>query len=144
MFGNSLSMFGTVPHDHHRVRRAALSPYFSKRSVTKLEPIIKSLVERLCTRFHEFQKSGEPLNLEVACSALTTDVITEYAFGNSYKLLEKKYFASEWLEIMKTASQSGYLNMQFAWLLPVMKALPVWITQKANPPMMQLINFRKV
>jgi hypothetical protein len=75
---------------------------------------------------------------------LTTDVITEYAFGSSYRLLEKKYFASEWLEIMKTASQSGYLNMQFGWLLPVMKALPVWITQKANPPMMQLITFRKV
>ena len=69
MFGKTTSVFATVPHDLHRVRRAPLSPYFSTRSVTRLEPLIQSLIQKLCARFCDLQRSGEPVNLESAYSS---------------------------------------------------------------------------
>jgi hypothetical protein len=32
--------FGTVDHDMHRMRRAAMNPFFSKASVRRLQPLI--------------------------------------------------------------------------------------------------------
>jgi hypothetical protein len=95
---------------------------------------------RLC----DFQKSGEPVNLVVAYSALTTDVITEYAFSRSYKFLERKYFAPEWWDMMMAATQVCHVNKQFPWLMPLVKALPVWVVKKTNPIMMGMLNFQKV
>ena len=45
------STFSTVSHDVHRTRRGALNPFFSKRSVQQLEPLIRSKVEKLSDRF---------------------------------------------------------------------------------------------
>jgi len=144
MFGNSLSMLGTVPHDHHRLRRSVLNPYFSKRSVARLEPVIQSRVDSLCERFRELQKLGAPVNLGDAYSALTMDIITEYSFAKSYGLLAKPEFASEWAKVMMAASESSHLNKQFGWLLPIMKLMPTWLVKLVNPPMMSLIYFQAV
>ena len=49
--GAPSSTFSTVSHDIHRTRRGALNPFFSKRSVQQLEPLIRSKVEKLSERF---------------------------------------------------------------------------------------------
>jgi len=111
MFGNSLSMLSTPPHDLHRLRRVPLNPYFSKRSVMRLEPVIQSCVDVLCERLREAEKSREPVNLGVACFALATDVITRYCFGESYGFLAKPDFGPEWpVSLMKVAELSHVLN----------------------------------
>lgn len=144
MFGLTSSILGTVPHEHHRIRRAALSPYFSKRSVVQLEPIISSLVEKLCDRFRDFQRSSQPLELGSAYAALTTDIITEYWFARSYGFLDKPDFMPEWVETWMAASESAHLIKQCPWLVPVMQALPNWFGEKTIPGMMQLINLHSV
>ena len=63
------SMFGTNDHDLHRIRRAAVHPFFSKGAVRKLQPIIEERVEALMGR--GFQASGEPVPLNYAFSAYT-------------------------------------------------------------------------
>ena len=144
MFGNPKSMIGTVPHDHHRLRRAAINPYFSKQSVARLEPTIQSLIDALCARFREFQQSGEVLNLGCAYSALTTDVITEYCFARSYGFLGRKDFGWEWARVLLQASEMSHLLKQFGWLYPTLNAMPNWLVQWTNPPLMHLINFQRV
>jgi hypothetical protein len=144
MFGNPKSMIGTVPHDHHRLRRAAINPYFSKQSVARLEPTIQSLIDALCARFREFQQSGEVLNLGCAYSALTTDVITEYCFARSYGFLGRKDFGWEWARVLLQASEMSHLLKQFGWLYPTLNAMPNWLVQWMNPPLMHLINFQRV
>ena len=144
MFGNSESVFGTLPHEHHRLRRQVLNPYFSKRSVAKLEPMIVRVIENLCRRFRERHDSGEPVNLRHAYAALTMDVITEYSFSSSYGCVDAPDFARAWPEIMDDVSEAGHLNKQFGWLLPVMKMMPVSMVRAMNPQMMQLIDFQTV
>jgi len=42
-----------------------------------------------------------------------------------------------------SASETSHLNKQFGWLLPLLKALPVWMVKLTNPQMMQMIDFQK-
>ena len=63
--------FATPDHNLHRMRRAALNPYFSKAKVRSLQPRIESGLKNLMGRFQEFQKSGEPMTVSLAYAALT-------------------------------------------------------------------------
>lgn len=46
----------TIPHDHHRIRRAALDPYFSKTSIRRLEPVITETLITYCNVWMPTQK----------------------------------------------------------------------------------------
>lgn len=144
MFGNSLGSVGTVPHNLHRMRRAPLNPYFSMQSINRLEPAIKSVIEIFCDRLREARRSGEPLDLFVAYSALTGDVITEYCFGKSYGLLAEPDLGREWPEVFRGVGELTHLIKQFGWLFPLMQALPMWFVAMANPKMMPLLRHQEV
>lgn len=75
---------GTIDHDLHRVRRSALNPFFSKRSVNDLAPFIQNIVDALCARFDDAAKTGEPIDLRFAYAALTLDVMGEFCFSKSF------------------------------------------------------------
>lgn len=68
--------FGTLSHDLHRSRRNALNRYFSKAAVAKLEDRIQDKAELLCEKFLEMANTGTPIDLAVAFSCFTTDVVT--------------------------------------------------------------------
>jgi hypothetical protein len=144
MFGNSSSHFGSVPHNQHRMRRAPLNPFFSKRSVARLEPMIRSVVEKLCTRLRAFQQTKEPVNLRHAFAALAMDVVTDYSFAKSYNCLDEPDFAPIWPEAVDSVSEQSHVNKQFPWLLPVMRLTPLWLVERLNPHIMRLINFQIV
>ena len=145
LFGNTTtSMFGTLPHDLHRQRRAALNPYFSKQSVTRLTPVIQSLVDALCGRFRDAQKSGESVNLGVAYCGLTTDIITEYSFGKPYGFLTRPDFGSDFHALLVQGGLVSHLVKQFGWLFPMMQAMPTWFVAMVNPQMMSLIGLENV
>jgi cytochrome P450 len=80
-------MFATPAHDMHRRRRAPVNRYFSKASITKMEPHVHRLVQALCTKILS-QKDGKPFDVTHAYSQFTTDIITSYCFGQSSGLLE--------------------------------------------------------
>lgn len=58
-----LSLGGTVKHDLHRKRREALNPFFSKKSVQVLGPMICAKVDLLCKHLDDHLKSQVPINL---------------------------------------------------------------------------------
>lgn len=64
----------TASYDVHRKRREALSPFFSKRNVLYLEPVITGKVEQLCRLIAKHAAEGSPVNL--------SDIL--YAFSNEY------------------------------------------------------------
>ncbi|KAI8255712.1 Exopolygalacturonase X-1 [Colletotrichum sp. SAR 10_98] len=118
------SSFSTVPHDLHRLRRGALNPFFSVRSVTQLEPLIRSKVEKLSARFGDIAQTGEVVRLDAAFMALTMDIICDYAFANDRKYLDEPDFKLIWKETIIGAFEGGAVGRQFPWMLPVMKRLP--------------------
>jgi cytochrome P450 len=64
-------VFGTPQHDLHKMRRAALSPYFSMASVRRLQPVIQERVDLLLKRLKELRDSGKVLMASWAFAAFT-------------------------------------------------------------------------
>jgi cytochrome P450 len=70
-FGIPESTFATASHETHRMRRAALNPFFSTASVRRLQPMIEERLDRLLEGFGEFQQSGESMTISLAYAAFT-------------------------------------------------------------------------
>ncbi|KAJ5462572.1 benzoate 4-monooxygenase cytochrome P450 [Penicillium sp. IBT 31633x] len=110
------SVFQAVDHDVHRIRRAALNPFFSKRSIQELEPMIAGKIDALSSRFEAAVRTGEIVPLTYACGALTMDVISAYAFGAETGNMVRQDWGAEYLDAYSKLSQFGPIGRQFPWL----------------------------
>lgn len=140
--GAPYSTFATVSHNLHRIRRGALNPFFSKRAVASAEPLIWEKVGRLCQRFADAWKRKQVLRLDAAYMALTMDIITHYAYGESYNYLSEEDFKLDWKETVVDGSANGALLRQFPWALPVMKRMPLWVLRVLLPKAAALMQWQ--
>ena len=117
-------MFGTISHERHRLRRNAITPFFSTASLRKLEPLIQDNISRLLAVFRRYQSTGEVLPIRPAFSALTSDVITEYCFGISENYIEAKDFNALVLETTDKLTDNMHVTVQWPWLPVLLNKLP--------------------
>jgi hypothetical protein len=144
MFGTPGASFATVPHDLHRRRRAPVSPFFSKAAVYSLEPQIRELIDKLCTRLKEFQKSNAPAELGRVFSALTTDVITFYVFGERQGSLDAPDFDPVLHRAIQASVQMTPMGKQFPWMIPLSRSMPYWLLNALDPLMMRMAKLSDV
>lgn len=104
MFGTTLAAVGTTDHHLHRLRRSALNTFFSKRSVSKLQPKIQRMVDYACHLIKDRGSRHEKLNLKNCFAAFSADVIGEVAFGHGYGLLDRPDFEPGWQKLMMVCS----------------------------------------
>ncbi|KAF2144118.1 uncharacterized protein K452DRAFT_267281 [Aplosporella prunicola CBS 121167] len=140
MFGTTDAAVGTVSHELHRLRRAALNPFFSKRSVTRLEPVIQANVDKLCQRLQAFTGTAQPVNLRDAFTALSADVIGSFAFGRSYGFLDVPDFNPGWHKLMIDLSRGTHLMKQFGWLYTIMTHIPQKLVSIVHPLTKELFD----
>ncbi|TVY45852.1 Cytochrome P450 monooxygenase [Lachnellula subtilissima] len=134
-FGNLESMIGAVSHSKHRQRRAPLNKFFWRASITRLEPLIQSAVDTLCSRLGDFQKEKKEVLISSGWSCLTNDVVSEYAFGKSYNYW-KTHMTSTRVSTMPCA-------MIMPWAIGPMQKLPKWIMKMLDPKTLSFIDFQK-
>lgn len=144
MFGSGTSAFSTTDHDLHRIRRAAVSSFFSTLSVKKLESGVELVISKAMSRLKESCGSGTPINLVPFYSALTTDIITQYAFGRSYDYLDQPGFAREWYQMWTDTSENSHFIKQFPQIIPLMENMPDWIVKLTKPNMLGFIKMQRV
>ncbi|OQV03992.1 Fungal specific transcription factor domain-containing protein isoform 1 [Cladophialophora immunda] len=143
LFGSSDAAIATVGHDMHRMRRGAMNRYFSKESIRRLEPIINRNVEKLAQKLAEFKGSARSLNVNLPFGAFTSDIITEYCFGQSRDWLDKPGFNEKFIEMMASVHDLGAAAKQFNFLILV-DMLPDWFVEKQDAGMAAFIQFRRV
>ncbi len=121
-FANPGSLVGTLDHDIHRKRRAAVLPFFSKQKIYALEPFITSMVDKLCDKIQDYRKSGAVMPLRNAFHCFAADVIGEYCFAESGGLLDKPEFALNNMQNhsqgLKAGLRARYLP---SWYMPVVR-----------------------
>ncbi|KAK3203875.1 hypothetical protein GRF29_106g902064 [Pseudopithomyces chartarum] len=117
--GAPTSVISTVEHDHHKVRRMPLLPFFSKQSIAKLEPFIWSRVNLLVAKLRQALHTGETVELIDGYGAITTDVISRYAYGESFDYLGKD-------------SDMSFKN-DYLHAINVILGLPQWALQFMHP-----------
>jgi hypothetical protein len=123
----------TPSHELHRLRRAALNPFFSKRSVDAFEESIRNKVDLLCSRFSESVDTSQVVELGAAMTALSMDVITDYCYDDCFDTLKKPDFAAEWKKIINALLEGIPVIRCFPLLMTVMQALPIAVVSKLAP-----------
>ncbi|KAL3420072.1 cytochrome P450 [Phlyctema vagabunda] len=142
-FGIPESVFATVAHGTHRMRRTALNPFFSVASVRRLQPMIEERLDAFLGRFRDFQESGEVMTINLAFAAFTNDVVMQYAFARSDHRLEAPDFDPSFHDASVVGSTMGHLTKQITWILPLMQSMPDWVTIRLNANMASYVKLQR-
>ena len=100
--------FSSTDHEVHRMRRNALGKFFSRTRVSRLEPTIRDLAQRLCDKIL-IAGEGAPFDLTTAYSLFTTDVISGYCLGENLDLIVQKSWQPNFREPLYAQLRLVYL-----------------------------------
>ena len=140
-FGNIVSGFGTVDHDLHRLRQAAINPFFSKQKVAQLQAVVQQLAYKLCRKLEIIRGTGEIVRIECAFDAFTMDVITEYSLDKNFGCLDQSGWSSDFRESMRCFGEMGCMRKLFPSVFDIMNSLPDWFVLWTNPKLKLLLDF---
>ncbi|KAL5393346.1 hypothetical protein DPSP01_000169 [Paraphaeosphaeria sporulosa] len=141
----STSLLCTVNHDHHRIRRGPLLGFFSKQAITKLEPFISSRVGLLVEKLKRAYEVGHVIEANDAYSALTTDIISFYAYGKSFDYLGKdtdSTFRNDFLHALSDMAFAQPIMQHFPFVADCLRLLPEWLLTALNPGISCANNLR--
>ena len=137
-------VFGTIDHDTHRKRRAAISPFFSRNTISTVESMIHDKMESLCVRLAEQLANGGVAEMRKNYLALTTDTLCGHAFDRSLNLLASDQAAINWQKTIKAITLLTPLVKQFTWIIPVALKLPLRPLQMIQPDLARINALHRV
>ena len=120
-----------------------MSPYFSKSSITQLEPFIQQRVELLCQSLEQQSKQG-PVELHTIYLAFANDTVCSFAFDYSMDLLENPSVAKEWKMTISAIASLTPLIKQFPWLHNVVEWIPDLLLRQFVPKFARIRILRAV
>lgn len=141
----TITVASTPSWQIHKARRAPISRFFSVAAIRDLEQIIEHKVNLLTDGIRNtLSKNKRVLRIDVAATALTLDVITDYCFGQSWRCLEHPEFAPEWKQTMTNLFETVPISKQFPWLLAPISLLPLSIIRMMDPNMAMFFGAKLV
>jgi cytochrome P450 len=142
-FGVPASVAATVEHGLHRSRRGYMNPYFSKRSITAMEPLLHERITALLGRFDGALREGKRISLDKAFSAMTADIITQRFFGYHYDYLSVPDLVFPIREAFQGVSEIFHWTRFAPWAIRYLKKLPIPIIRLILPPVGALLALQK-
>ncbi len=126
------STFNTIPHDLHRKRRAPLDLFFSKTNVAKRQDIVRTHVNKLCSRISDAAALGNEFDLGDALAATGTDIGTEYILGKSFNNLDRAYFNSDMTNMIRSHGGMWRTTKHLPFLGPILLAMPLSVLERIS------------
>lgn len=142
-FGNPTSTVATIGHELHRGRRGKLSHFFSKKSVLTLASRVHDRETKLIQRLEDAHRENLVVRLDVAYSALTSDIIWEVTSGVSSGFLEDDDFKRGHREAVDELAMLTHVNRFFPLLAPMLLSLPRWLLQRIRPDAVAILDMRE-
>jgi cytochrome P450 len=143
-FGIGYSTFSTRSPDVHRIRRGALNPFFSRKMVLELESIVQTKAEKLTALAKKALETGQALNLHFAFRSISVDVITEYAFGQCYDLLDRPDLGHTFFDMIQGVGPTMWIFQQWPGLQKIALSMPPSIASLLSPPVGQVLRLTEV
>ena len=143
-FGIGYSTFSTSPNDLHRIRRAGLNPFFSRKMVLDLEGIVQAKADKLCNLVAKKFSQGESVDLHHGFRAVSVDVITEYAFNNCYDLLDRPDLGLDFFAMVQGIGPMMWVFFQWPTLQKILLSIPPNIAMRMSPPLKQVLSLQAV
>ena len=139
------AVFPTSPHELHRHRRAAVSPFFSKRKVSEFGPLLQRQMDRLCKRLdQEYRNTGNTVRLEKMYGCFTADTIILFCFDTAYDWVDATDFHCDFVQAMNDLLEGVHLVTQFPWLGRILYVLPDKVLEVLNPAVKSVNKFNEV
>ena len=126
-------MISAINHDHHRYRRALINSFFSKKSLVEIEPLVNENQAKLLDRFNDFHDKRSVVDLDLAFSALTTDVITQYLYGLNFNFLGDSEFRNDVRRAFNEFSNLVHIGRFFPGFLLMLDTAPQWLVAWVKP-----------
>jgi cytochrome P450 len=142
--GAGYSTFSTMSNDLHRIRRARLNPFFSRKMVLELEDIIQTKTTKLCDLVAKKFSLGQEVDLHHGFRAVAVDIITDYAFNQCYDLLDRQDFGLEFFFMIQGLGPMVWAFQQWPILQRIALAMPKSVAKAMSPPLNQLMNLQEV
>ncbi|KAI9038276.1 uncharacterized protein KD926_010932 [Aspergillus affinis] len=119
-FGAYPAIIGTQAHEVHRVRRSAVSPFFSKKNCG----------------------NGDVLNMKYMFGAVTLDIINDYAFARDPYYTLQPDFGQKSFDDVDGFLKFSLLKIHIPWLMRFTYSLPDRINKILAPAMADILDFR--
>ncbi|KAL8908998.1 MAG: hypothetical protein Q9207_000449 [Kuettlingeria erythrocarpa] len=136
-------VFGTIDHEIHRKRRAAISPFFSKHTVTSAEPTIYENMSLLSQKLDRELTGGGNVELRKTYLAMTTDTLAEHTFQKPLGLLNCERKAEDWRRTITAVAILTPLIKQFTWVIPLVMKLPLAALRIVVPDLARIVALRR-
>ena len=121
--------------------RTAFNRFFSKASVAKMDHIIRDAAAKLCQKIEDRRREDGPLNIVMAYSCFTTEVICQYCYGKSAGYLDRDGFQETLRPAISGAARSGPFIKQWPFLFTMLDSLPDRIVGALMPDMAAFLRF---
>ncbi|KAI1083476.1 cytochrome P450 [Whalleya microplaca] len=136
--------FSTTTAEHHRTRRTAIAPFFSKARVRTLNGNLQQITDRISHRLStEYAGTERVINLNDVWGSMTADVITELAFGRSTDYSSAPDFKSPFSSALGNLAWSAHWNAHFRLLVETMNWVPDHILGIIVPPFKPILEYRQ-
>ncbi|KAH8199347.1 hypothetical protein TruAng_006479 [Truncatella angustata] len=135
------AVFSTADYEKHRIRRNALAKLFAREKVTKLEPKVHTNVQLLCNKILAVGKT--PFDITTAYGCYSADMITDYAFGESFGFLHQ----DSWEPNIRGPAKSILKPMYMFRFFPILTDLYIRasaITERLSEEMALMIRYTTV
>ncbi|KAL4933790.1 cytochrome P450 [Aspergillus undulatus] len=138
------SHLATISHDLHRKRRKPLDPYFSRQGITRLEPMVAELTEKLVVnRLESYKGTGKVVRLDHAFTAFSGDVINRICVNRPSEVyVEDEDFAPWWFDMFHLGAVSLPLFMGMPWLIRLIRFMPASLASYLNTSMGSFSKFK--
>ncbi|KAL4916020.1 cytochrome P450 [Aspergillus aurantiobrunneus] len=114
----------TQGHDLHRRRRKPLEPFFSRKGISNLQPLLADLSRQMMERLQALKGSGSIIQLDHLHLAYCTDLITKMSFDSYPTYLDQGDFGAQWFNLLHSLLFSFPLFSNFPGLISVLRFIP--------------------
>lgn len=142
MLGNPEATFPTIDADVHRRRRNALNPFFSVAAISKIEPTIHALINKLSARMAVAGEKDEVVPLFYAYRCLTVDMISEYVFGKQLGVMDREDWGESFYSAWRALWEMSGLIRQVPVIMTIFQSMPRWMLAISNPGALEVIDMQ--
>ncbi|KAI7715746.1 hypothetical protein KC353_g5858, partial [Hortaea werneckii] len=144
-FGNDDSMFAVADAGYHRMLRAPLNPFFSRRAIIDQQSLVQEKCSIMLEVMTKLKDIGTVFKITDAFAAFAGDVISQYSFGFSYG--QVRDYETGWAKNFHDAYLSlgafGHVAVQYPWVNTLLKAIPESFVLKMDPSLGQMLQLQK-
>ncbi|KAK2763881.1 hypothetical protein FQN54_009499 [Arachnomyces sp. PD_36] len=133
IFSSPGSTVATVDHHRHRLRRKLLNPFFSRRSIERIEPMLRESLDKFLNSLVVAHKENTVLELIDRLQGLTGDVITQYAYGSNYHLQDSKNIGRGIVKVVQEGTDIIHFHRFFPPFGRLLRSIPSFFMARVFP-----------